>query len=196
MLDRLVSRFSLIGLAAVTLVAASSCSSAAGRPAQQRVVFKLAVEHTSGPLRTDEIFDIVTQFYNVTGMTIRLSGMSMARPIRDVHVLGANVYNMQVAGGIPAEALGDMAKECPGQYVPRPVGSLVVRPRQYSPWFGVIAVRISRPGTYVINRIRVSYVMNGHARGWQYQNTYLTLHVSNPPLPGARPVPAAYDGCT
>lgn len=196
MLKGTVSRLSLAGLLVVILVAASSCSSAAGRPAQQRVVFRLALEHTSGPIRTDEILDIVTQFDNVTGMTIRLSGMSLARPFRDVHVLGANVYNMLGAGGFPAVVLGDMARECPGEYVPRPVGSLVVRPKQYSPWFGVIAIRISRPGIYVINRIRLSYVMNRQARGWQYQNTYLTLHVSNPPLPGPRPVPPAEDGCT
>src|SRR5258706_12258830 len=51
-----------------------------------------------------------------------------------------------------------------------------------------VRVRISKPGTYHLDKLRLSYWTNG-SRGWQYEYLKITYKISNPPLPGQRPLP-------
>jgi len=52
----------------------------------------------------------------------------------------------------------------------------------------IVEFTISRPGTYHLRKLKVSYSTDG-TRGWQYEYQRYTLKISNPPLPGPRPLP-------
>lgn len=171
------------GLAAIAVVLAG-CSSGLG----QHQVFLAGREVLRGPAHTDELVDIVVQFSNLTGNPVRLVSLSLATSLPGVRVIGTSVYDERLAGSAPAVDMGDLPAECPGKFIPHPVSSLVVAPRQYSDWYGVLTIRITRPGRYAIPPVRITYSTAG-GQGWQDQLASLTLIVSNPPLPGPRPVP-------
>lgn len=153
-------------------------------------VFANSSENLKGTVHTDEIVDVVVEFDNITDSAVRLSAMSLADFPPYIHLVGTSSYDSRRLGYFPAENLGDLPKECPHEYVPSAIDSITVKPGQLSNWFGVLAIRILKPGRYTLRRIRIAYSVDGRP-GWQYQNTNLTLRVRNPPLPGPRPVPSS-----
>jgi len=154
----------------------------------QRNVFANSSEHIHGTVHTGEIVDIVVEFTNITEDMIHLHSLSLVNPGKYVRLIGTSVYDSRRLGYFPAENVGDLPRECPDEYVPSATGSLIVKPRQSSSWFGVLAIRIMKPGRYTIRRVRVAFSANNHP-GWQYQNSNMTLNVHNPPLTGPRPIP-------
>ncbi len=150
-------------------------------------VFVNTTESLHGPAHTDELVDVVVEFTNMTDKAVHLSSLSLSGRQPEIRYISARVYDMRHLGYFPAVGLGDLPKECPHLYIPAPVKSLAVAPHQYSRWFGVVTIRILKPGRYTIREIKVTYSTGGK-QGWQYQSTNLTLTVRNPPLPGPRPV--------
>jgi hypothetical protein len=52
----------------------------------------------------------------------------------------------------------------------------------------IVEFKISKPGTYHLRKLKVSYSTD-HTHAWQYEYLRITIKVSNPPLPGPRPLP-------
>src|SRR6266851_8057203 len=155
-----------------------------------RTVF--ALEHgvsVSGPTRVDEINDAgLPGLFNLSPEQVRLRSVQVVSPPRSMHVLNVRAYNIKHVGygGIIGQQ-GDLPSECPGQFVPHPIGSFVVAPRKRSAYFVVLAFIFSKPGRYHLKRLKIYYTADGKD-GWQYQNFDRTYVVSNPPLPGPRPL--------
>jgi len=168
---------------AMMLILAVGCSASPS----ERQVFEDSRESSAGPVQTDELVDMVVQFTNLTGESVHLVGLSLVGALPNVRLVGTSVYDISRVGGFPAEDLGNLPIECPREFAPSPVSSLVVGPHQYSGWFGVLTIRILKPGRYTISRIKISYSTSG-GPGWQYFSSNLTLTVRNPPLPGPRPI--------
>jgi hypothetical protein len=171
------------GIVVVSLLA--GCSTGPGH----RSVFRDSQQQESGPIHTQETMDITVLFWNTTSDPVHLVKLSLVSPNPAVHLVSTSVFNSAHTNGFPAEKVGDLPKECPLGYVPSPVKSLTVKPHQFSHLFAVVAIRITRPGRYLIRKIRIDYTTPS-GPGWQYWSSNMTLKVSNPPLPGPTKLPA------
>lgn len=178
-------RCSCLGIVAIALIAAAGCTV---NSRSERVVFRLVGEQTSGPAHTAELINIVTPFTNLTDEPVHLTRISLASPMKSERLIGSSVYDARRLGFLPLLEFGNLPVECPKKFIPARVGSLVVQPHKFSSWFGVVTIRIMRPGKYVLGRLRIDY-STPSGNGWQYQNVNITLTVSDPPLPGPKPVP-------
>jgi len=176
----------LPGLAA--LLACSACSGSSSGPDD---VFTVLTGYSNyGHAQVNEILDdSVPGLYNTTSAPVQLLSVQFAGVSPAVQILSVRAYSITKVGygGISMQ-FGDLAVECRGQFVPAPITSFTVPPHHLTSWMVVIEYRITRPGTYQIGRIKITYRTNGRA-GWQYQNLNDTFHVKNPPLPGPGPVP-------
>jgi hypothetical protein len=141
----------------------------------------------SGPAHVDEIIDQSVTLHNVSGHPVRLRSIRIVG-LPEAHLLNVRAYSIRKLGYGGLSQTGDLPSECPGWFVPRPIGSFAIAPHRDSDWMVVIAFRISRPGTYHLRRLRISYSTDG-GRGWQYEYPTITYTISNPPLPGLRPLP-------
>jgi hypothetical protein len=171
------------------LLLASACGSPAAGP--HDVFAILNGFSDSAPMHVDEIIDAgLPGLDNTSAAPVRLRSVQLVDAPPAVRVLNVRAYNIQRAGFGDVQLMaGDLQAECPRALVPEPIDSFASPPRQAPQWFVVIAFRITQPGTFHINRVRINYRSQGH-NGWQYQNLNLTLHVRNPPKPGPRPLPA------
>jgi hypothetical protein len=141
------------------------------------------------PTKTDEINDIGFEpFYNRSSDPIRLRSVTFVSPPAVLHVLNVRAYNYKQTKDVPIGGAGDLAKECPHLFQPKPINSYVIPRRGASSWFVVIAFTISKPGRYYLRRVRIDYTAAGH-HGWQYIDIDTTMIVTNPPDPGPRPLP-------
>jgi hypothetical protein len=64
--------------------------------------------------------------------------------------------------------VGDLAEECPHQFVRHPIGSFTVAPGKPADYFVVVAFTISMPGSYHIDRVKIYYTTRGarHRAAW------------------------------
>jgi hypothetical protein len=170
--------------------AVAACASSSSPDGTERTIF--GDSSIGGKLfyrvHTDEPVDLIIWFRNTSGQSARLRELSLAGASGAVRTISANVYSLERIGYNPATAVGILSKECPSKFVPKPVSSLTVPGHDESDWIGVIALRVTRPGTYLIQRIKFSY-SEGTNRYWQYYNDPVSLMVSDPPMPGPRPLP-------
>jgi hypothetical protein len=158
----------------------------------QHAVFPDATGFTSTMhSQADEITDIGFEpFYNLTGDSIRLRGVAFVSPSPDLHVLNVRAYNYRQTRETVIGQSGDLAKECPHLFEPKPISSYLTPPHGSSLWFVVIAFTISKPGRYILGRVRIDYTAAGHPR-WQYIAIDTTVVITNPPDPGPTPLPAS-----
>jgi hypothetical protein len=141
--------------------------------------------------KVDEITDIGFEpFYNRTGDPIRLRRAAFVSPPSDLHILNVRAYNYRQAKETVLGQSGDLAKECPHLFKPKPISSYLTPPHGSSSWFIVIAFTISKPGRYNLKRVRIDYTDAGHP-GWQYIAINTTVVITNPPDPGPTPLPAS-----
>jgi hypothetical protein len=142
-------------------------------------------------MSTDEITDIgFDPFYNVTGDPIRLRSVSFVSPPDALRVLNVRAYDYKHTRDVPVGGAGDLAKECPDLFKPKPLNSYITPPHGASSWFVVIAFTVSKPGRYYLKQVRVDYTAGGH-RGWQYITIDTTMVIANPPDPGPTPEPSS-----
>ena len=176
--------------AAVLLPAllAAACTAATG----QRTVFPDSTGTSSKmPLSTDEITDIGFEpFYNLTGDRIRLRSVTFASPPRELRVLNVRAYDYRQTKETVTGGAGDLARECPDLFKPKPINSYITPPHGASSWFVVIAFTISKAGRYYLGKVRVDYTAEGEP-GWQYIATDTTMIIANPPDPGPMPEPSS-----
>jgi hypothetical protein len=182
-------RLLLLGTAVLlSALLAAACTATTG----QRAVFPDATGTSSTMhMSTDEITDIGFEpFDNVSGDPIRLRSVSFVSPPDALRVLNVRAYDYKHTRDVPVGGAGDLAKECPHLYEPRPPGSYVTPPHGASSWFVVIAFTISEPGRYYLKQVRVGYTAGGHP-GWQYIAIDTTMVIANPPDPGPTPEPSS-----
>ena len=177
------------GRAIVLLVA--GVLTAACAPAEPQNVFRLDMGLSGTiPTRVKEITDAgVPDLANTSSHQVRLRSIKIVDQPRPLHILNVRTYNINHVGyeGVLGQE-GDLPSECPGQFVPHPIDSFIVAPHKHAAYFIVIAFTFSKPGRYHLKRLRIYYTANGQD-GWQYQNFDRTYIVTNPPLPGLRPIP-------
>jgi hypothetical protein len=161
---------------ATSAVLLAACSSSG-----QQVVFTLDTGFQSAfPAHTQEISDV--------GLS---AGWLHNQPPNDLRLLNVYAYSYKDIGGTGLISLaGDLQAECPREFKPHALNSVIFPANSDPPWLVVLAFTISRPGTYRLNQVRINYETNGHT-GWQYQNINTKITVRNPPLPGLRPLPAS-----
>jgi hypothetical protein len=129
----------------------------------------------------------IPDLYNTSDYAVRLRSVRLIGVPPTVQLLSVRAYNINRVGyGGIGLGVGDMPVMCPRNFVPAPISSFSIRPHHEPGWMVVLEFRVTRPGTYLIKRVKTRYSTNGQA-GWQYQYLNLTLKVSNPPLPGPRP---------
>jgi hypothetical protein len=158
-------------------------------------VFALQGGYTTGfPTHTLEVDDIGLShgwLYNTTDHSVHIVSIRfVASPatLRMLNVLAYSWADTHNTGLINDG--GVLSKECPSQFKPHPLSVVTVAPHANANWLVVIAFRISKPGVYHLDQVRIDYETQGH-KGWQYQNVNTTVTVKNPPLPGPTPIPAS-----
>ncbi len=174
-------------LALILLLLVAGCSSG------QQDVFTIDSGFRSAfPTHTLEVDDIGLSagwLHNQTDHSVRITSIRFLRPPAQLHILNVLAYSYkEVLGfGIISQA-GVLEKECPNQFKPRALRSVMFPPHSDPPWLVVLAFTLNKPGVYHLNRVRIDYQTDGHY-GWQYQNTNATITVKDPPIPGPRPLP-------
>ena len=167
---------------------AAACTATTG----QRTVFPDSTGTSSKmPLSTDEITDIGFEpFSNLIGDRIRLRSVSFASPPRELRVLNVSAYDYRQTKETVTGGAGDLARECPDLFKPKPINSYITPPHGASSWFVVIAFTISKPGRYYLGKVRLDYTAGGEP-GWQYIAIDTTMIIANPPDPGPMPEPSS-----
>lgn len=178
----------VIALAAATSLTMNACSSTAGPGA----VFQDAPSggETTYIVNVAEPTDIILFFQNTTGDSVHLTAISVPGASPAMRLISTAVYDRRRIGYSPATALGILPKECPNNFVPHPVNSLTIGARETSPWIGVVAVRFSKPGTYLMRKFRIDYTTS-RGTGWQDLVDPIRLTVREPAMPGPTPEPPA-----
>jgi hypothetical protein len=141
-------------------------------------------------VHTDEPVDLIVWFRNSTSQPAHLLRISVAAQTSKLRLIGTSIYNVDRIGYNPATAVGILPEECPSHFSPHLVSTLTVAAHAQSPWLGVIALRVTTAGRYLITRIKYTYAV-GKNRYWQYYNDPVLLIVSNPAMPGPLPLPAS-----
>lgn len=163
----------------VAAVLAAGCGGQSGPDGPQHNVFEVAPPdgHFSGPAWIQRILDLgFPPLHNLSGSAVKIVSVSLVSPGPHVRLLSAYAYRWAPSlAGQTVDAFGDLPKECPTWYVPRPLSAAVTRPHSDSPWSVMLVLRISRPGTYRIWKVKVVYEANGQ-RGWQYFPLYDIVH--------------------
>lgn len=178
-------RWCVIVLCAMLMVACGSHASG------QRKVFPDSTGSAlTVPTKTDEIDDVGFEpFYNLARDPVRLRSVTIVGAPSELRILNVRAYNYKQTKETVLSQLGDLTKECPRTFRPRPISSYTTPPHGASSWFVVIAFTISKPGRYHLGRVRISYTAAGH-EGWQYLDIDTTMTVTNPPKPGPTPLPS------
>jgi hypothetical protein len=174
-----------VAILVIATVLLGSCSSSGG----EHVVFKVATGFSQGGSDTTaNVVDIGLPFglYNLSDHTVRLSGIRLVGTTAAVHLRSVTAYRGNGVGIVD----GDLLKLCRRSYRPYPVTDAVTQPHSNSRWFIVIAVTFTRPGRYLLHRVRIDYTANGQD-GWQYQNLNTALTITA----AAKGTEPAFSGC-
>jgi hypothetical protein len=175
---------------ALSLALTAGCTSTSThRHRGEQAAFAVVTGFGQG-LRDSTPLDIVNvgvpDLYHHTSHTIRIREVSLSSAPRAVRLLNVTAHPGQAVGVIR----GNPLKRCQASYPAYPVTDAVTAPHANSNWHLVLAITITRPGTYDLRRVKIRYTINGRTR-WQYQNIFTTIHVLTA-HPGTKPV---FDGC-
>ena len=177
----------LVLLTALAAAVSTACSAAAGPAGREQVVLKVMQGlQVGGPAPVHEILDLgLPPIRNISGHTVRIRSAQIVSPPAAIHVLNVRAYKWrQVGAGYIQDAFGDLPKQCPREFKPHPVTAVVTRPRSDSDWMIVIALTISKPGTYHLHKVKISYIADGK-KGWQYQNFDTKIRAFRGHFPGS-----------
>jgi hypothetical protein len=179
-------------LAWATILAGSvaACTRTGPHDAEQKTTFEQPPVGGTLTYRvhTAEPLDLIIWFANGSSEPARLRAIDLPSADSHIRVIGTSIYNVKRVGYNPATALGLLSKECPRHFSPRPLSSLVVPGHGKSPWFAAVVLRVTKPGKYSIQNIKLIYSI-GTQRYWQYYGDSVSLTVSNPAKPSLTPLP-------
>jgi hypothetical protein len=178
----------VIALAALGMTLISACTAGTGPDGPQRVVFRVRQGlRAEGPAPVHEILDLGVPgpIHNITDSTVRLRSVQLLSAPSAVHVVNVRAYLWrQVGVGWLIGAFGDLPKQCPREYKPHPVTVVTTKPRSDSEWMVIIALTVSKPGTYHLHKVKMSYVTAGK-RGWQYLYFDTVIHAYRGHVPAS-----------
>lgn len=182
------ARTARIALITVTGALLAGCGSAA---AHQDVFTLLTGFYGSFPAQVNETIDVgLPGLYNTSDHAVQLRRVQLIDQPSALHILNIRAYDRAQVGYNIGSMEGDLAIECPKQFIPHPITSFTVPPRKLARYFVVFSFTISRPGSYHLGKAKIYYRSGGTTK-WQYQNLNITVNISTPPLPGPRPLPAS-----
>ena len=122
---------------------------------------------------------------HLSGGPIRLRAVRLVSTPPGVRVVNIRAYlSWKVGVGYLMNAYGDLPRQCPREYSPQPVSAVVTRPYSDSSWMVIIAIKVSKLGTYHLRKVRIDYIADGK-KGWQYQNLNATVHGIRGWFPGS-----------
>jgi hypothetical protein len=124
-------------------------------------------DYISGEVVTGKIYDVEGVLQNYSPDRVRLTSLRLIAPAGPgIRLLNIRAYLLSQTGGIGDVDEGNLAKNCPELYKPRPVTDVVVAPRSSSKWVIAVALIFRKPGKYHLGLLRIGYIAAGHA-GWQ-----------------------------
>jgi hypothetical protein len=168
-----------LGLAGFLLTGCSSSGEAN--------VFAGSGSTDGGLATTADIVDVgVPLGQNVSDHSVRLLRVTLVGMPASVRLRSVTAYPPGPGVGVMT---GNLLTQCPADK-PYPVSADVTPAHASVQWNAVLAITFSRPGTYVLSRLKVFYLSNGQ-RGWQYQDLNTTITVKSAPR-GAR---SQFAGC-
>src|SRR5262249_13418519 len=110
----------------------------------------------SGPGRVDEIENLtVPGLHSNSDQPVRLRSIRILDQPPAVRVLNVRAYNINKVGYGGTSVEGDLPSECPGQFVPHPIGSFTIAPHKDSAWMVIVEFKVSKPGVYHLRRLKV-----------------------------------------
>jgi hypothetical protein len=177
----------LLTVIALAVALVPACTASSGRDSPERVVFKavkgLGVE---GPTPVNEILDLgLPPINNISHSTVELRSVQLVSPPTAVRVVNVRAYlRRQVGVGWLESAFGDLPKQCPREFTPHPLAAVVTKPRSSFQYMVIIALTISKPGTYHLRKVKMTYVVDGK-KGWQYQYFDTVIHAFRGHYPGS-----------
>jgi hypothetical protein len=107
---------------------------------------------------------------------VRLLRITLVGMPASVHLRSVTAYPPGPGVGV---IIGNLLTQCPANK-PYPLSADVTPAHAPVQWNAVLAITFSRPGTYVLTRLKVSYLSNGQP-GWQYQDLSTTITVKSAP---------------
>jgi hypothetical protein len=177
----------LLTVIALAVALVPACTASPGRDGPEKVVFK-AVKglRVEGPAPVNEILDLgLPCINNLSDSTVELRSVQLVSPPTAVRFVNVRAYLWQQVGfGWLMSAFGDLPKQCSREFTPHPVKAVVTKPRSNSQYMVIIALTISRPGTYHLHKVKMTYVADGK-KGWQYQYFDTVIHAFRGHYPGS-----------
>jgi hypothetical protein len=177
----------VIVMAALAVALMSACTAGTGPDGPQKVVFRARQGlFVHGPAPVHEILDLgLPSIHNISNSTVQLRSVHLVSAPAAVHVVNVRAYRWrQVGFGWLEAAFGDLPKQCPREFKPHPVTDVTTRPRSDSEWMVIIALTVSKPGTYHLHKVKMTYVTDGK-KGWQYQYFDTVIHAYRGHHPGS-----------
>jgi hypothetical protein len=151
-----------------------------GPDGPQRNVFEVYPPngYFGGPAYLERTMDLgFPPLHNDSGQPVRLRSVQLVSPGPHARLLSSYAYLWAPSyAAQTTSGFGDLPKECPGEYVARSLRVAVTKARSDSPWSVMLVLRFTRPGTYRIWKVKLSYWVDGHP-GWQYYPMYDIVHV-------------------
>ena len=174
-------------LAALAVALMSACSAGAGPDGPEKVVFKaVSGLRVGGPAPVGEILDLgAPDFDNISDSTVRVRSVQLVSAPAAVRLVNVRAYLWQQVGvGWIEAAFGDLPKQCPREFTPHPVAGIVAKPRSNTEYMVIVALKFSKPGTYHLHKLKITYVADGK-KGWQYQYFDRVIHAYRGHYPGS-----------
>jgi hypothetical protein len=179
----------MVAMPAIAGTVLTSCSSGQGADGSRRTVFPTTSPVLAGTtdvttLPTDEIVNFgIANLYNSSNARVTIRAVKLISPsgpaIRDV------TYQAYTGRGLvaPLGLQGDLPRNCPEHYKPRPMGSFSIPARSSGIGEVVVSLIIVKPGQYTVGTMRIDYSSGGH-RYWQLY--YLPVKITAVPA-GSNP---------
>ncbi|HTZ93428.1 MAG TPA: hypothetical protein VMB74_13600 [Streptosporangiaceae bacterium] len=155
--------------AAIAGTAITSCSSgpSAGGP-PQRTVFPTSSPTLAGvtdaiTVPTDELLNFgIANLANTSNTRVTIEAVKLISPagpaIREVSYQAYTGRELEAPLGLQ----GDLPKNCPEHFKPRPIRSLSYAARSSIRGEAVVSFVITKPGHYTMGTMRIDYTSGGH----------------------------------
>ena len=171
-----------------SLLLSAGCSGSHGDLGENQVLQDAPPGMFTYDVNVQEPVDIIVPFENRTGQPVHLLKMSVPGASKQQRLISISAYDQRKVGDAPATAAGILPVECP-KWVPSPISKVTVAAHSITPWFGVVTVRYSKPGTYVIKGFRIDY-STPSGTGWDNLSDAVKLTVHGPARPGPKAEPS------
>jgi hypothetical protein len=162
----------------------TACSSGPGADGSQRTVFPTTDPAFVGVTMQTTVPTGETVNFGIANLSNTSNALVTIRAVKLISPSGPAIRDVTYQAytgrglGAPLGIQGDLPRTCPELYKPRPMSSFSIAARSSGLGEVVVSFTIVKPGHYIMGKMRIDYVSDGH-RFWQLY--YLPVKITAVP---------------